>query len=114
GLAHVMLPSSENGHGDKGKFADTAVDMLIEEVMRAGGSKPRMAAKISGGASMFGNAVDSGIGEKNVKAVTTRLSEHAIRLVARDVGGVKGRRMVLDPMTGDVQVQMIGDEPRVM
>lgn len=110
GLAHIMLPSSEGGHGDRGKFADTAVDWLVEEALRAGCVKKRLAAKLAGGASMFGPTVDNGLGERNVRAVRDRLAAHMIRIAAENVGGQKGRRMSLDPATGEVRVQSIGEE----
>jgi len=114
GMAHVMLPSSTLGTGDKGKFADTAVDWLLEDLLKAGCQKKRLVAKISGGASMFGAHVDNGIGEKNIKAVKERLTHHSIRLAAEVTGGQKGRKMMLDPATGQVQVQIIGAEPEVI
>ena len=114
GLAHVILPDSAMGKGDRGKFADTAVDWLLESVLAAGADASRVAAKIGGGASMFGEHVDNGIGEKNIRAVKQRLAKHCIRLVAEDVGGLKGRRMMLDPATGSVEVQTIGDEVRML
>jgi len=114
GLAHVMLPDSSGGKGDRGKFADTAVDWLVDEVVGAGADKHRLTSKITGGASMFGNAVEGGLGARNVEAVKERLSKHSIRLAAEDVGGGKGRRMLLNPATGDVTVQIIGHEARVI
>lgn len=114
GIAHVMLPDSSIGKGDKGKFADTAVDTLVGDVTGAGGELRRLVAKISGGASMFGAHVDKGIGERNIHAVKERLKKHMIRLASEDVGGTKGRRMVLDPASGEVTVQIIGAEPVVI
>lgn len=114
GLCHVMLPSSECGQGDRGKFADTAVDWLVEDVVNAGGELKRLTAKICGGASMFGPTVDNGIGERNIKAVRDRLSHHSVRIAAQDVGGKKGRKMTLDPETGEVTVQFIGSESRTI
>lgn len=114
GLAHVLLPCSALGHGDRGKFADTAVDWLLDEAISAGCEKQRLVAKIGGGASMFGNHVDNGIGEKNIRAVKERLSRHSIRLVAESVGGTRGRKMLLDPATGRVEVQIIGSEPEII
>ncbi|MCG8408372.1 MAG: chemotaxis protein CheD [Phycisphaerales bacterium] len=114
GMAHVMLPSSSLGKGDKGKFADTAVDWLLDDVLKAGADKKRVTAKITGGASMFGTQVDSGIGDKNAKAVKDRLSHHSVRLAAEDIGGTKGRKMQLDPGTGQVEVQVIGADPKVI
>ena len=114
GLAHVILPSSQHGQGDRGKFADTAVDWLLDEVLQAGAVRPRLAAKICGGASMFGKHVDNGIGERNIQAVKQRLSHHGIYLAAEAVGGLKGRKMTLDPATGQVEVQTIGAEPETL
>ncbi len=111
GMAHVMLPSSQGCHGDKGKFADTAVDWLVNEVLAAGCDPKRLSAKIAGGASMFGPTADNGLGERNAVAVKERLRKHNVRLVAEHIGGQKGRRMMLSPNTGEVQVQIIGEEP---
>lgn len=114
GMAHVMLPSSTLGQGDRGKFADTAVDWLLEEALKSGCNRRRLEVKITGGASMFGTKVDNGIGERNVQAVKERLAHHSLRLVAEDVGGTKGRKMMLDPSTGVVEVQFIGEDPKAI
>ena len=108
GLAHVILPDSTQGSGDPGKFADTATDMLIERVVDAGAVRKRLVAKITGGASMFGNEPSLGLGERNAEAVRARLTHHAIRLAASATGGTKGRKMMLDPATGTVIVEIIG------
>jgi chemotaxis protein CheD len=111
GMAHVLLPSSDNGKGDRGKFADTAVDWLIDEMLKIGGAKLRLVAKIAGGAAMFGPSADNGLGERNAEGVRRRLADHGIRLAGQDIGGQRGRRMMLDPTTGVVEVQVIGAEP---
>ncbi len=114
GMCHVMLPSSKEGRGDRGKFADTALDWLVEDVVSAGTERSRLTAKITGGASMFGEDIDNGIGNRNINAVKEKLSQLRIRIVAEEVGGNKGRRMTLDPGTGKVQVQVIGAEPKTI
>lgn len=114
GMVHVMLPSSESGQGDPGKFADTAVDTLLDEVVSAGCKKERLSAKLAGGASMFGPAKANGLGDRNVQAVQERLAKHGVKIVAKEVGGQKGRKMMLTPATGEVEVQIIGAEPTVI
>lgn len=114
GMVHVILPSSKQGQGDKGKFADTAIDWLLDEVLRDGAVRQRLTAKIGGGASMFGAHVDNCIGERNIQAVKERLAHHRLRLAAEAVGGLKGRKMMLDPTTGQVEVQIIGAEPEIL
>ena len=112
GMAHVILPDSNEGSGAPGKFADTAVDCLIDMLMDEGAVKKRIAAKIAGGAAMFGDEAAVGLGSRNADAVRARLAFHSIRLAGSLVGGGKGRKMLLDPATGIVNVQVIGEEPQ--
>jgi chemotaxis protein CheD len=105
----VILPASAEGTGDPGKFAETAVDMLLENIVAAGAGRARLEAKIAGGASMFGPASSVNLGDRNTRAVRARLGEHRIPLRAEDVGGTKGRKMTLSPATGEVRVEIIGE-----
>ncbi len=114
GLGHIILPDSKAGKGDRGKFADTAVDWLVDELVEAGCLKGRLAAKITGGASMFGLVSNAGIGERNAEAVKERLGRHSIRLVAAHTGGDQGRKMTLNPESGEVCVRFIGAEPIIL
>jgi chemotaxis protein CheD len=114
GMAHVILPDSNSGSGDRGKFADTAVEALIQDVVQAGANSKRLIAKIAGGASMFGADDGSGLGRRNAEAVKQRLQEFKIRIAAEDIGGTKGRRMTMDPSTGQVEVMMIGAEASII
>ena len=63
---------------------------------------------------MFGSTASTNIGDRNATAVKERLRHHQITLLAEDVGGEKGRKMTLDPASGDVTVQIIGAEPRTI
>ncbi|GJM26004.1 MAG: chemoreceptor glutamine deamidase CheD [Phycisphaerae bacterium] len=114
GMAHVMLPQATGPTESPGKFADTGVDALVESVLASGAVQSRLKAKIAGGAAMFGEGADSGIGSRNAQAVRERLQKHGIAIVASEVGGNKGRRMSLNPETGEVEVQIIGQEATVL
>ncbi|MBP2132988.1 chemotaxis protein CheD [Methanomicrobium sp. W14] len=97
-VAHVMLPES-NGKSDRpGKFADTAIPALFDELIKLGSNKRDITAKIAGGSSMFkqfkGNL---DIGGRNVEAVKTALENCRVNLVAEDVGGSFGRSITYDP-----------------
>lgn len=114
GMAHVILPDSSEGSGDPGKFADSAVELLLESMLAAGATRGRICAKMVGGAQMFGAASQNGLGERNIDAVRKRLKKHMIPINAEDCGGKKGRKITLDPATGDLQVQIIGKESRTI
>lgn len=114
GLAHVILPSAAEGSGAPEKFADSAVDLLVERMVENGAARTGLVAKIAGGASMFGSAARTGLGERNIAAVRERLRKHAIPVVAEDCGGNKGRRICVDPGAGTLEVQIIAETPRLI
>ena len=61
GLSHIMLPDSTqatNGAATPMRFADTAIPMLIREMVKLGASRNRIKAKIAGGAVMFATAAE--------------------------------------------------------
>lgn len=96
GLAHVMLPESPSPDTKAPhKYADTAIDWLIREIVRAGGSPLRLRAKYAGGAQMFqGVKMETlRIGERNAEAVQKQLADRGIPVAGRDVGGHQGRTL---------------------
>ncbi len=116
GLAHIVLPDSRGDAANPGKFADTAIPALIEELDRClqGKSRGRLTARIAGGACMFQTAGASGqalnIGEMNIVAVERILGSLRIPIVARDVGGEAGRRLTFNLATGVVTIRVPGGE----
>jgi chemotaxis protein CheD len=98
GMAHVMLPDSQGRKDRPGKFADTAVEILITELTAAGCRSSQLVAKIAGGASMFkGFSGNLNIGERNAEAIIATLKERNIGLAGKDVGGTMGRTVVYYP-----------------
>ncbi len=110
GLAHIVLPDSRGATNHPGKFADTAIPALLNEMSRLSGSasKARLCAKILGGASMFASGTSLDIGRMNLEAVETILARLGIPVLARDVGGGSGRHLTFDPATGLVAVRIPG------
>ncbi len=109
GLAHSILPEGDEPGAEPGKYADQAVDTLLLKVLAAGARKEMLVAKLAGGATMFGSSTSNGLGERNVQSATRRLAHHGIPIVGKALGGCKGRRLVLDPETGCVEVEVIGE-----
>ena len=113
GLAHIMLPDSTQikNNSNKAKFADTAIELLIEQMLSEGARKNRIVAKIAGGAHMFDfkNMDDMmRIGTRNVTAVTQILKEIRIPIIAQDTGDNYGRTIELHTLTGTLRVRTIG------
>lgn len=112
GMAHVILPDSQQGTGDPGKFADTAIDLLRAAVLAEGAKVEHLTCKIAGGATMFGPETAADLGSRNADAIRARLKHQGLRLAASDLGGRKGRKISLDPATGVVSVAVIGESVR--
>ena len=107
-LAHIVLPSMEQSNDKEHplKFADSAIEIAVKQMLEKGCSKNRIVAKIAGGACMFHleNQVIN-IGAKNIEAVTHKLEEMQIPILANDTGGDYGRTVEFDIETGVVTVK---------
>lgn len=97
-MAHVMLPES-NGRSDRpGKYADTAVPLLVDGLCAQGSRQLSIHAKLVGGASMFaffGNNLN--IGERNIRAIKEALEAKRIRVNGEVIGGNVGRSVMYNP-----------------
>ncbi len=112
GLAHIMLPDSTQARAadNPAKFADTALPLMLSEIIKLGAVKSRITAKIAGGAQMFTftNTTDiMRVGERNAEAVRLVLKKLDIRLLAEDTGGNYGRTVELKLDTGIFRVKTI-------
>ena len=121
GLAHVMLPESRGKERERNpaKFADTAVRLLVDELVRRGARLRNIRCKIVGGSQMFeilgsisrGNGSENPkpghIGARNVEAVKQALKEMGVPLIGEDTGGNYGRTVRFNTSTGEVEVSSI-------
>ncbi|MFT8313967.1 MAG: chemotaxis protein CheD [Clostridium sp.] len=113
GLAHIMLPDSSqfNNITNEKKFADLAIPILIEKMAEQGSNVRNIKAKIAGGASMFNftdKSMNMDIGKRNSIAVKNVLREFNIPILSEDVGGNKGRTMILHTSDFIVQIRTVG------
>src|SRR5690242_4011891 len=53
GLAHVVLPDSASHPASAGKFANTAIPLLLEEMQKLGASLKSVRVALAGGAQLF-------------------------------------------------------------
>lgn len=113
-MAHVVLPQSNGRDGTPGKFADTALPAMLQQLERCGAPRSGLVAKIAGGACMFGAGGPMQIGDANIAAVNEVLRKAGLAPVAQDVGGNCGRRVSIDCATGRVTVESVGQKPRIL
>lgn len=115
GLSHIMLPtitefSDSRFAAQYGKYADTAIELLMQKMINSGAVKIRLRAKIAGGAQMFApinNANIAGIGERNVIAVKKELARLKIPIVAEDTGKNYGRTLYIGSDDGLMRIKSV-------
>lgn len=104
-MAHVMLPLAYKDQENEtpGKFADSAVAVMVRQMEIRGIVPSRIVAKMAGGADMFADQFKGAgrrIGARNVLAARKALDNFGVRLVAQDVGGISGRTVEFITETG--------------
>ncbi|WP_131919043.1 chemotaxis protein CheD [Heliophilum fasciatum] len=119
GLAHIMLPLSTQARSsdNKAKFADTAIPVLVDDMIKLGASKSRIVAKIAGGAQMFafpGTSDVMRIGDRNAESVVNGLKKMNIPLLARETGGNFGRTIELNTTTGMLHIRTVDRGEKVV
>jgi chemotaxis protein CheD len=105
GIAHVLLPgASQNGET---KYAETAIEKMLEDMIKQGARKSKIASKFAGGAQVFKhmNLEILKIGSRNAISVEETLIKNKIPILAKDVGGEVGRNVIFNPLDGSLIVR---------
>jgi chemotaxis protein CheD len=109
GMAHIVLPHNNRlPSNNPAKFADTAVPLLLDEMIKKGSIKRRLIIKIAGGAQMtlaHGLRDTFKTGERNLTQILSLLQRENITLAGSDTGGAIGRTVKLYVGTGRVTVK---------
>ena len=117
GMNHFMLPrqspySCRPKEIKNGWFGSDSVDLMIDEILKKGGSLSRLKAKVFGGAQMVENLdfVNSNVSKANINFAINYLNEKQIPVIAKDVGGCLGRKIFYYVEDNSVLVQRLEKE----
>jgi chemotaxis protein CheD len=117
GLSHVMLPAMSDRNSNAKKYADSAIPLLVDEMIKQGADGKRITAKLVGGAMMFKiseNSMMSEIGRNNVKKAKEVLGALNIRIIAEDVGGDYGRTIDFYAGDGVLKIKSLGKQEKII
>ncbi len=114
GMNHFMLPDDNNASGSwasgsnssSARYGNVAMEMMINEILKNGGSRNRLRAKIFGGGQMLSSMTD--IGQRNILFVYDYIKTEGIVKVGEDVGSVYPRKVMFFPLTGRVRMKRLG------
>lgn len=110
GMNHYLLPLW-NGNGlQTPKFGNISIHKLVENMLNIGCHIENLEAKLFGGANINITALETMmIGKKNIIIAKEVLAEYNIPIVAEDVGGSRGRRILMRSDTGKVFMKYTGE-----
>ena len=113
GLNHFLLPKNNGPDTNAGeRYGDTAMEVLINGLLKRGARRNLLEAKVFGGARVLSGATMLAIGDGNIAFVTEFLDREGIPVVSKDVGGTRSRRIHYQPFTGRAWVQHVQSSSR--
>ena len=106
-LSHTLLPhQGDKQHERPARFADTAIDHMLHQMIALGCKTQNIRAKIVGGSNMFPES-GSHIGTENILSAREKLIKEGIRIDGEAVSGTVGRSIRFSTETGLVTVKMM-------
>lgn len=108
GMNHFLLPMQHGNAEDSARFGAFAIEQLINEILKRGGVRGRMEAKIFGGGQVMESSAR--IGEQNAVFAEDYLLREGVRLVGRDVGDIWPRKVRFWPASGRALVKKLKRE----
>jgi chemotaxis protein CheD len=106
GMNHFMLPESKTGRWGAAsanmRYGNFAMETLINDIMRQGGSRSRLEIKVFGGARMMAHGAM--IGHQNADFVEAYLKAENMHISARHLRGHHARRIEYHLVDGRVRL----------
>ena len=113
-MAHVVLPARNKEEQMtphlKGKYANIAIEELVNWVSKNKFTNGDIQIKLVGGAKMFKNTVSDvlNISDRNIESITAELAKFKLKPQKTELGGNKGRSIFFDLETGEIKIYHAG------
>lgn len=112
GMNHFMLPTSQgtgsweaSGVGASTRYGSHAMERLINEILKHGGSRKNLEMKLTGGGRILAQMTD--IGRKNISFVEDYARTECLKVLSRDLGDIHPRKVYYTPATGRMLVKKL-------
>ena len=105
GLNHFLLPGDSRGGSAELKYGSMAMELLINELLKAGARRSGMKVKLYGGARISAGLSD--IGAKNIEFARNYVRREGFRVVDESLGGTQARRIHFRAVSGDVKLNLV-------
>jgi chemotaxis protein CheD len=116
GMNHFMLPltdkkPNEVNWGQRGiasdatRYGNFAMEHLINTLLKNGGSRENLTAKVFGGGQVLQNM--SNVGQRNIEFAIDYLHMEGIEIETTDLGNLYPRKVVFEPLSGRAFVKKL-------
>ncbi|ALO34949.1 chemotaxis protein CheD [Colwellia sp. MT41] len=116
GMNHFMLPiTNKEAHQvnwgqrdrttDATRYGNFAMEHLINTILRSGGRKINLKAKLFGGAKVLNQMSD--VGQKNIDFALSYLDQEEIVIESSDIGDIYPRKVIFEPCSGRVFIKRL-------
>lgn len=116
GMNHFMLPITEKeahevNWGSREKTTDAtrygnyAMEHLINTILKSGGRRANLRAKLFGGAKVLNQMSD--VGQKNIDFAIAYLDQEDIYVESSDIGDIYPRKVIFEPSSGRAFVKRL-------
>ena len=107
-INHFILPQWNGQDLSTMKYGNLSIIRILEEILDCGCKYENIQAKVFGGAEVLtGTPTKFHIGRRNAKIATEILAEFKIPIVMLSIGGDRGRKIIFNTHTGDVNCNFI-------
>ena len=107
GAVHYLLPRGREGRSENGRYGNLAIPALIRAVCALGGNQSALRAKLFGGAKVLagmGTSSGASLGDSNAAVARELLTIQSVPIIATDLGGDRGRRVLFQVEDGSAWV----------
>jgi chemotaxis protein CheD len=118
GMNHFMLPDdadpTSRDTSAAMRYGAYAMEMLLNELLKAGAKRERLEAKVFGGGAVLANMTMLNIGDRNADFVLRYLQMEQVRISAQDLRGRQARRINYFPETGRVTMRKLQQQDNAL
>jgi len=109
GMNHFMLVNG-GGRDDSMRYAQFAMDTMLQHMLAAGALAHSIEAKLFGGARVMRGLTHSEVGNDNARFALDYLEAQNIPLTGSDLGDICPRKLYFFPETGRVKLRRLRSE----
>ncbi len=109
GMNHFMLPAGEQDTDLPTRYGINAMEMLINEIMKLGGERRRLRAKVFGGGHVLNiQSVGMAVPERNARFVKEFLATEKIPILSQRLGGTNPLQVHFFTHLGKALIRILG------